>query len=153
MALTLGTNAYIELATFKAWALERNIELYDYLDSEIEAAIVASSDYLDAYYKFKGDAVDADQAMQLPTGDVAIADIAKPACEAAWLQLRSLLSVDSSTLDTKGVIESESKSLDGVGSKSTTYAKGTAQNYKRNTPLLDRMLSKFTGGGVRLERA
>lgn len=143
MALTLGTNAYITLADFKTWAGERGYDLVNYLDSEIEAAITISSvDFIDARRTFKGEALADPQDMQLPTDEVAIADIEKAAAYAAWAQLNGKLFVDFSAVTSSGQVESESKSV-GSLSKQVTYRDGTQLRDVYPTRQIDALLRPY----------
>lgn len=146
MAITVGVNTYITESDYIAYATARGIEL----KPELEADIIKSADFIDTYYTFKGAALDAAQDMQLPTDCVAIADIKKAALKAVELQQAGLLTLDSAVM-TGGIVESESKSLDGVGSKSVTYASGSQPTYKARTPELDRLLQPYLAfsGGLR----
>jgi hypothetical protein len=88
----------------------------------------------------------------LPSADLdLIAEMAKPAFKAMQMQQDGLLALDLAELSA-GVVSSESKSLDGVGSKSTTYEQGTRPTFKARTPELDLLMRPFvvfSGGLVR----
>ncbi|QDP59315.1 MAG: hypothetical protein Tp136SUR676911_54 [Prokaryotic dsDNA virus sp.] len=146
MALTLGENAYITLAGFKAWADARG---YDYGtdDAAIEAAIViASVDFMNAQYTFKGEPLDDTQVMQLPTDCVAISDVENAAAQAAWLQFNGRLFVDPASIGQKGAVTSETKQV-GSLSTSTSYAEGYQYTTTYPTTSVDRLLRAFTVGG------
>jgi hypothetical protein len=67
------------------------------------------------------------------------------------MQQAGLLTLDLAAI-AGGIVSSESKSLDGVGSKSVTYEAGSRNTYKRSTPQLDLLLRPFlavSGGLVR----
>ena len=147
MAITVGVNAYVSYAEYLAWAALRGYTVTA-TQAQVEAAIViASLDYIDANHTFKGELVDEDQTMKLPTDEVTIAEI-KPAANAATkMQLAGLLMVDTSTTSTTGVVESESKSV-GTLSKSVTYKSGSSQTYKRIAPLVDALLRPYLLGGM-----
>ena len=149
MAITVGTNAYITEAEYQAYALERGITPNI---STLETDIILSADFIDTYYNFKGQPVSDAQAMKLPTGCVAIADIRKGALKAAELQQAGRLALDTAALS-GGLIESESKSLDGVGSKSVTYVAGSQVTYKARVPELDLLLRPFTVGSTGLRKS
>lgn len=148
MAVTVGTNAYITAAEYQAYALERGITV---TSGTLDADIIKSADFIDTYYTFKGDLVSDTQAMKLPTDQVTIAYIAKAALKAVEMQQAGLLTLDLGAI-AGGVISSESKSLEGVGSKSTTYEAGTSSTFKARSPQLDMLLRPFlafTSGLVR----
>jgi len=143
MAITVGTNTYATYAEYLAWAALRGY-VVTATEAQVEAALVlASLDYIDANFNFKGDLVDDEQAMKLPTDDVTIAQIKPATLEACKMQLAGLLLVDPSLTSVTGIIESEEKSLEGVGSKSIKYKNGSAQAYKRSVPLVDALLRPY----------
>lgn len=158
MALTLGTNAYIDLAAFKAWCDQRG---YDYndksgsQDSVIEAAIVRSSvDFIDVSYNFKGDSLSDDQPLQLPTNDVTIADIENGAAQAAWQELCGKLFVDLSNQSATGQVKREMKKLDVLETE-IEYQDGTAKTNLYSIARIDKLLSKYVvgSGGLKALRA
>lgn len=145
---TLGTNSYTTAAAYEAYADERGITVKNHT---LDQDLILSADFIDTYYNFKGQELDAAQAMSLPTDVVAIADISKAALKAVELQQAGRLSLDASVL-AGGLVASESKSLDGVGSKSVSYESGSQVTYKARVPELDRLLMPFTKGGSGLQR-
>lgn len=155
MALILGTNAYIDLPTFKSWC---DLRTYDYsakTDAEIEAAIVRSSvDFLDVDFDFKGLSVDEDQAMQLPTDEVSIDEIENGAAQAAWQELNGLLFVEQSTSSSSGQIKRKMDKLDVLETE-VEYLDGTAKTYTYSTTKIRKMLSRYLagGGGFKAQRA
>jgi hypothetical protein len=151
MALVLGTNAYIDSATFTAWALERGYDLAPYSSTVIENAITISSvDFIDVNYTFSGTPI-AVQPMQLPTDLVTIANIINGAAQAAWLKLNGRLFVDPTTLTQNGEVVSESKDL-GPLKKGIEYAEGRSRTYLYDVQSVDRLLAAFTIGGSGLVR-
>lgn len=149
MAITVGTNAYVTEAEYQAYATERGITVNV---AALENDIILSADFIDTYYNFKGSLVNEAQAMKLPTDCVAIADIRKGALKAVELQQAGRLALDTTALS-GGLIESESKSLDGVGSKSVTYVAGSQVTYKPRVPELDLLLRAYTIGSTGLRKA
>ena len=148
MTITLGTNAYTTAALYEAYAEQRGIVVnYATLDSDL----VLSADFIDTYYTFKGQKVADDQPMQLPTDVVSIAAILKGALKAVELQQAGRLALDAAAL-AGALIASESKSLDGVGSKAVSYESGSQVTYKARTPELDRLLMPFVKGSGGLQR-
>lgn len=143
MAITVGTDAYISLAGYKAWADARG---YTYgVDAEVEAAIVIATDFMDATYTFRGEPVTEGQPLQLPTDEVAIADIEKAIAQAVYLQLLGRLTVDPSTLTTT-VITGESKQV-GSLSTSTSYAERARYTTTYPTTSVDKLLRGLVVGG------
>lgn len=144
MSLILGTNAYIELAQFKAWCDIRTYSYASFTDEAINGAIVVSSlDFVDPRYVFKGDKVDSAQAMNLPTNEVPIADIESGIAQAVYQQLNGQLFVDLSTIDVKGSITAESKKL-AVMDKSVEYSEGSRKTKFVDTSRIDDFMDKYT---------
>ena len=144
--ITLGENAYITLANFKAWCDLRNYNYSCKSDADISAAIVrASLDYIDSNYTFKGDRLDSAQAMQLPTNEVTIANIQNGAAQASWQALNSELFIDV-TAQSKGYVTKEREKLDTLETE-TEYEESTAASYTHSTAQIDRFLSPYTISG------
>lgn len=139
MAITVGTDAYISLADYKKWADARG---YTYgTDDVVEAAIVIATDFMDATYTFRGQPVSDNQPLQLPTNEVAIADIEKAIAQAVYLQLLGRLTVDPSTLTT-AVITGESKQVGSLAT-STSYAERARYTTTYPTTSVDKLLRGF----------
>lgn len=147
MSITVGVNAYITYAEFTAWADLRGYNITHPEAKVEEAIVIASLDYIDAMHNFKGELVDDEQAMKLPTDMVSIANIKPAACAAVKMQLDGTLMVEPSTISTAGVVQAEAKSV-GDLSKSVTYKSGSAQTYKRVTPLVDALLRPYLLGSM-----
>ena len=129
--------SYVTSAQYEAYAEARGIAVnYAALDGDL----VKSADFIDIYYTFKG--TPQQTTAQLPTDEVTIADIERGALKAVELQQAGRLTLNASTL-VNGMIESESKSLDGVGSKSVSYVAGSQSTYKPKAPELDLLLRPF----------
>lgn len=139
-----GANAYIDVAFIDSWSLTRAYDLSAYDTAAKEAAIaIASSDWIDLYHNFKGDQLSATQGLKMPTDETVYDDKWRSlVANAVYLQLKGLLLVDESAISVAGAVESESKAL-GPLSKSVSYAKGTAQTYKRKTPSLDAAIRHY----------
>ena len=143
--ITVGTNSYLTVAEFKA-----NCDLFgrDYStksDAEIEQALSSSALlYIDPNFTFKGEKLDENQAMDLPTDKVAIADIAQGAAQAAWQDLNGYLFVDESLQSVNGKVTSESKSV-GSLSKSVDYEEGTALTTTYSTSKIRSLLKPYLG--------
>ena len=146
MAITIGTNGYIDVATFKSNADLRGLDYSAYTDLQIEQAIVVSNlDYIEDNYKFKGCKVDDSQPMQLPTDVVAIADIEKGAYLAAAQQLEGKLYVDPSST-AKGAVKMERKKLSKLETE-VEYQNGTTPSTTLNTSKIQKALSPYVVGG------
>lgn len=137
--------SYTTVEDYEIYADARGITInYATLDGDI----VKSADFIDTYYTFKGDPLQT--TAQLPTDEVTIADINRGALKAVELQQTGRLTLDTATM-IGGLIESESKALEGVGSKSVSYVAGSQSTYKPRAPELDLLLRPFLAfsGGLR----
>jgi hypothetical protein len=156
---TVGVNSYISLADFKAWADLRAYDYSSYTDAQIEAATVVSAvDFIDPNYTFKGTKVSDTQPMDLPTSEVAIADILNGAAQAAWQQLQGLLFVKQSSSSNAGQIKKTSKKL-GSLETSVEYVDGTTQSVGTyfDTTVIDNFLRPYldsasASGGIQALR-
>lgn len=140
---TVGTNSYISTQSFKDWAALFGHDITAYLDSDIEAASVRSAiNFIETEYDFKGTVVDEAQAMQLPTNEVAIADINNGAAQALWQDLKGFLFVAMDSQSVNGDVKSESKGL-GSLKKSVEYMEGTANTATYSTTVIDSLMRPF----------
>ena len=147
MAITVGTNTYLSLADFKAWADLRLKDYSAFSDAQIEAALVVGSvDFIDANYNFKGEQVDEAQPMKLPTDLVAIADISNGSAQAAWQALNSELFI-SPTANSDGKVIKQRDKLDVLETE-TEYSEKSAAYYKHDTTQIDRLLKPYTVGSI-----
>lgn len=145
---TIGTNSYTDATAYNAYAAERGITVNALT---LDADLILSADFIDTYYNFKGQPVSDTQAMKLPTDCVAIADIIKGALKAVELQQAGRLALDTAVL-TGALVDSESKTLEGVGSISKSYVEGSQVTWKARTPELDLLLRPFTVGGMGIRK-
>ena len=140
----IGVNGYIDVAEFKLWADARGYDYSAKTDQQIEQAItIASVDYIDTRYVFKGVKLDAAQAMQLPTDEVAIADIALAANQAVWQQLSGALFADPiASTGAAGDVTMERKKLDALETE-IQYSHGSQRRFALNNALIDSLLRNF----------
>jgi hypothetical protein len=142
MAILLGENGYIDVATFKAEADLRGFDYSAYTDLQIEQAIVVSNlDYIDDNYTFKGKKLDDAQAMQLPTDEVAIADVKRGAYLAAKQQLDGKLYVDPAANGSGQVIMERDK-LSKLETEKE-YQPGTSATTTYNTSQIRKALKPY----------
>jgi len=130
---------YITSAAYTTYADDRGITI---VTATLDADIILATDFIDTYYSFKGELVDEEQARKLPTDLVTVADISKAALKAVELQQVGRLTLDATTL-AGGLISSESKNLEGVGGKTTSYFKGSHVTFKPRVPELDLLIKPF----------
>jgi Tfp pilus assembly protein PilE len=135
--MTVGTLTYITAEQYQAYADTRGITPNA---ATLDADLVLSSDFINTYYTLK-------DGYALPSTDTAkLAEMEKAACKAMEMQQKGLLTLDLAALSA-GVVQSESKSLDGVGSKSVTYEAGTRATWKPRVPQLDLLMKPFIAFG------
>ncbi len=125
--------SYITTSYLQQYCTERNIDLSAYGPADIDASVVKAADFFDIYYTFEP---------TLDTYDPLPDMLKRASAEASIMALRGELFVTSSAFS-NGVVESETKSLDGVGSKSVTYAANSAPTFKRNTPVVDALVRPY----------
>jgi hypothetical protein len=138
--MTVGVSSYITTAEYEAYADARGI-IPNF--ATLDADVILSADFINTYYTMK-------PGYALPTDDAdKIAEIKKAALKAMELQQKGELTLNLAGI-AAGVVSSESKSLEGVGSKSTTYEAGTRPTWKPRTPALDLLMRPFlsVGGGL-----
>ena len=148
----VNSNAYIDVAYLDDYAALRGIVLTATVAEKEAAIITCTLDFMDVYYCYKGDKLNEDQALALPTDLVGINnDIQNSCANGSVLQLKGLLLIDTSTISQLGDVKSQMDKLDVLETK-TEYVEGSANSYKRDTPIIDRLLSKYLclGGGPRL---
>ena len=136
---------YVTLAQYEAYADERLLTV----TNEIDGDLFKAADFVDTYYTFKGTPLQSDA--QLPTDEVSLADVMKGLLKSVELQQAGRLTLDPAIMS-GGLVESESKSLDGVGSTSVTYKSGSQPTWKARTPELDLLFRPWlanTGSGLR----
>lgn len=63
---TVGANAYLSLADFKAYHEARGVDLSDYDDAGMEASIVKATQYVDIRFAYKGQRTSKEQELQWP---------------------------------------------------------------------------------------
>jgi hypothetical protein len=147
--------SYADYAQYLAWALSRNITVTQ-TKTEIDAALyVATNDYIDVNYTFKGVATDEAQVTSLPTNQVSInSKVIRATCECAYLHLQGKLF--NSNLDPLGAIKSKesSKELDVLKkSESVEYWGKASQSYLMPHPQIDKLLAPYlsnSGAGFEL---
>lgn len=146
-----GANALISVAEFNELSESRGVPSYTYLDADKQSAIViASVDYINTFFKFKGASLTDTQGMQLPTDQVGIVNNIKLACyQAAALHLKGRLFVDSSEIELNGQVILERDKLDVLESEKE-YKEGGNYTYKYPTVSIDRLLQQYTlaSGGM-----
>ena len=132
---------YITAAQYKAWADARGFTYP--VDAEVNAAIMLATDFIEANYTFKGEALQSTQ--QVPTDKVALTDVERAAYQATYLQLLGRLTVDPASLTTAAVT-AESRAV-GSLSTSTSYAERQMYTTTYPTTSIDRLLRGWVVSG------
>lgn len=154
----INAQSYISATELQTYASLRGSDLSEYSETQLEAAIyIAANDFIDIFYSFKGDLVNPEQGLSLPTNEVDFSDtqtwrnIKEANANGAILSLMGSLLVDTTEESTSGKIKSESSKLD-VLEDSVEYFEGTSLSSKYPTPIIDRLLRPYTiSGGVSLK--
>ena len=123
---TEGANVYADVDDLKSHAELRGIDISSFTDTEISNSLfVTANDWVDALHDFKGELIDPEQSMKLPTSEVLInKDIVAANCFTAIQNLNGLLFNEVSETDINGQILKESSKLD-VLEESFEYAEGS----------------------------
>jgi len=143
-----GANAFVTTAELGEYLTDRNVDPADYDTDQLEASIIiASSDFISTYYTFKGDLLNDDQGMSLPTNDVGITAKVKQATNnAAWLDLQGKLFVSADDIYANGSIKGTKKAV-GTLVTEVEYQESEGYTSKYPTPTIDRLLQPYTLGG------
>jgi hypothetical protein len=138
-----NANSIISVAELDDWADDRGYDLSGYDTADKEAALITSTmDFFEVYYTFKGDPVNPDQALQLPTDEVEInAKIKQAYAQGAYYQLQGLLFVDHATSNSAEIKRLREKV--GPIEEETEYTEGSRKTYKISTPIIDRLLAPY----------
>lgn len=141
-----NANAYISLSELESYATERNEPIDTYTLAQKEAAIVvASVDFTDGSFTFRGEKLNENQSMSLPTDDVIIDAIIKRAVSAAaMLHLKGRLFVAPEDITARQV-QSESGGVGSLSDSVTYFQSGYVEKYP--TTAIDRLLYPYTVAG------
>lgn len=150
--------AYIDTAYLDQYATLRGEDISTFTDQQKEAAIfLCANDYIDVMYSFLGNKLNAEQGLSLPTDEVDLTvtavhrDIQEANANGAILHLKGRLFVNPIDNENSGVIKSQSSKVDVI-EESFEYFEGTKREVRYPTPIIDRLLSPYTGGaGIQLK--
>ena len=105
----VDAQSYISAAELLTYASLRGLDLSEYSEAELEAAIyIAANDFIDIFYSFNGDLVNEDQGLSLPTSEVDFGsvqtwrNIKEANANGATLSLTGSLLVDTAEESTAG---------------------------------------------------
>lgn len=148
-----NAQAYCDVPYLDAWMAERGYTTTALEPAKEAALVVSAKDWIDGQHEFANEKLTENQALEFPRTVFGFPEDIKIAnANAAYLHLNGALLVDTGSISTSGVIESESKAV-GSLSKSVTYKSGSAQIYGRILPkqltnLLKPYLANSGGLGV-----
>lgn len=151
-----GANAYITVAELDSYWLSRNVTLQQ-TESEKEAAIIISTQYVDNNFNWRGSIITEEQVLDWPRSGVYDDEgrgvdndeiplkLKNAICEYAKRQLEMEIQPDVFP-DDKGVITSERSKVDVI-EEQITYKDGGYYGMRRY-PLADNYLKGLTTGGT-----
>ena len=124
----VGANAYIDVATFKAYWADRGVIItFPYIDPDIEVAIVKASQYLDLRFEYVGRRLDRLQDLEWPRqfayndrGDFVTGlptAVKHATSEYAYRALTTTLLADPTTSDTSLAIKSKEETVGPISEK------------------------------------
>lgn len=108
-------------------------------DAAKEAALIRATDFIDSNYIFRSVPATDEQALENPRDGE---DTLQPRLVKATAMLANILLTDDPVGKDTAAITSETKSLDGVGSTSTTYAKRPSDPYPEVTKTLGKLANR-----------
>lgn len=146
-------NVYADLTDLESYAELLGEDISSYTDEQKKSALyVGANKYIDRLHEFKGDKVQETQSMKLYTDLVTFADASKDIVEAnveaAILQLKGYLFIDSTVQSVNGEVTELSQAVDGAVSQTTKYAEGTSIRTKYNTSTIDALLAPYIQAGT-----
>lgn len=169
MAFTVETgtglstaNSYLSVADFKAYHDDRGNDYSASSDTEIEQALVKSSDYIDTRYVFIGVRLNASQSMEWPRSNAYYldgrpasgvpAEVQEATAEYAFRALTATLAPDP-VYDASGFMLESSSDEVGPIKTSRTYSSNQTPVLFPVYPAVDNRLRELIVNGKRLLRA
>lgn len=141
---------YADLTYFNLFLSKRGITDTWTDDQKNAALYVGANDYIDVKYDFAGDIEDENQALELPTDEVAVTDKVKRAsCEAALLHLNGKLF--NAEVDINGAVKVKMtrEKLDVLEEESEIeYFNSGNQTYLIDHPQIDALLKGYLASGT-----
>jgi hypothetical protein len=159
-----GANAYVTVAEFRAYELDRGNDVRSYGTTDVENAIVKATDYIDSRFRFVGERYKTTQRTAWPRLDAYDRDdllrsgipqeVKDACCDYAYLALTGTDLDPVPTRDATGRVVSSKSSTVGPISDSVTYANGATYS-EPQYPIADRKLraSGLTVSGATIRRA
>lgn len=154
---TIGANVYADIDDLEDHAELRNVDISAFSFQQKEAALfIAAQDWVDGLHSFKGELVEPDQSMKLPTNEVSINnDIVTANCMTAMQQLTGLLFVEATANSNLGEIKMTRSKLDKL-EKEIEYTEGSSKvigsTYDTSKATAKLRPYLLNGGGISLLR-
>ena len=144
-----NADAFISADEFAFYAEQVNNDITSYSAAQIDGAIVTASLYfISVNYDYKGEKLNKDQGLAIPTDIVPLnSDIKRATYLAAILSLQGRLFVDATSIGKDGSIKLDRKKLNGL-EKEQEFYEGTNYTSKYPTTQIDRMLQAYIDGGT-----
>jgi hypothetical protein len=156
------SNAYLSVAAFKAYCDDRGKSYSGFSDTQIQQAIVRSSDYADIRWRYKGIRLSTGQAMEFPRIDAAYDDgepiLGVPDEMVQAVAEYSLLELNGTTLAPNPAYDTTNFDLQSIAqqvgdvSESKTFASSSGRRSFRDYPSADRKLRELVVDGTTLQR-
>lgn len=144
-----GATGYIETSYLEEYAAHIGYDLSSLTEPQKQAMISrVSMNYIDIEYDFKGDLINPDQGLSLPTSEVPINDKVKRAvADACIIDAKGELFI---TTDNNGRIKRTKDKLDVLETEVEYQENKSAPKEYGNTPVTDKLLKPYTsaGGGI-----
>lgn len=152
------SNSYVSLDQFKEYCSARGYDITQKTDEQMNIMIVESTQNTDIRFveQYIGERYSTEQALEWPriraVGSYTKKPYSQPVmpdllinqtCERAYRLLISELGFVTTNWQEHRIIQSESKSLDGVGSKSTTYSDQSQSYTPTNVQQLQTYLTQM----------
>ena len=144
-----NATAYIEVEYLEGYAASIGYDLSS-LDEPQKQAMISrvSMNYIDIEYDFKGEPLNADQGLSLPTNEVSITDkIKRAVADACIIDAKGEL---FNTVDTNGRVKRTKDKLDVLETEIEYQENKSAPKEYGNTPVTDKLLKPYTSdsGGM-----
>ena len=140
---------YIDTAYLEDYAAHIGYDLSSLTEPQKQAMISrVSMNYIDIKYDFKGEPLNADQGLSLPTSEVSITDKVKRAvADACIIDAKGEL---FNTVDTNGRVKRTKDKLDVLETEIEYQDNTSAPKQYGNTPVTDKLLKPYTSasGGI-----
>jgi len=160
----MDANAYIDVAFFKAYHTDRNVEAVvngEYSDTQIQAGIIAATDYIDNRWRHKGTKLLSAQTTEYPREELydrggnlvegLALKLKQATAEYALRAIVARLAPDPVT-DERGLRVASKTEKVGPLEESTAYVQGASILRFKSYPAADMLLRDFVDNARRVIR-